>query len=189
VSVPAIFLQMAAERAFGLESYGQLDPLTVSLAQPDGATSLLSGGGTVDSYVFAPPFNYQLRASPNIRLVWSSTELTGGAITSLTMWTTTRFRDENPTTYRAVVAALRDAVGVIAGDRRRAAEIFIRAEGSKLSVDAVADILAQPDLEFSTAPRHSLDLATFLARTGSIKSRPADWKDYFFPEAHTEDGS
>jgi NitT/TauT family transport system substrate-binding protein len=71
VSVPAIFLQMAAERLYGAGNHGRLDPLTVSLAQPDGAMSLLSGGGTVDSYVFAPPFNYQLSARPNIRS-WSS---------------------------------------------------------------------------------------------------------------------
>jgi NitT/TauT family transport system substrate-binding protein len=189
VSVPAIFLQMAAERLYGPGNHGRLDPLTVSLAQPDGATSLLSGGGTVDSYVFAPPFNYQLGERPNIRKVWSSTELTGGAITSLVLWTTARFHEENPQTFRAVVAATRDAVALIKSDRRRAAEIYIKTENSKLSVDAVAEMLARPENSFEIAPRHSLELAAFLSRTGLINASPARWQDYFFPEIANENGS
>jgi NitT/TauT family transport system substrate-binding protein len=189
VSIPAIFLQMAAERIYGPGNHNKLDPLTVSLAQPDGAIALLSGGGIVDSYIFAPPFNYQLRERPNVRRVWSSTELTGGAITSLAMWTTSRFREESPQTYRAAIAAVREAMGLIKSDRRRAAEIFINAESSKLPVDVVAEILGKPDLDFDIAPRHSLELATFLARTGLIKTSPAGWRDYFFPEIYSEDGS
>ncbi len=189
VSIPAILLQMAAERDFGAANYNKLDPLTVSLAQPDGATALLSGGGTVDSYIFAPPFNAQLRDRPNIRRIWSSAELTDGDITSLAAWTTTRFRDENPKTYGAVVAALHDAIALIQGDHRRAAEIFIKAESSKLPADFLAGILGEPGLAFDTAPHHSLDLAKFIARTGLIKSSPADWRDYFFPEIAGEKGS
>ncbi len=189
VSIPAIFLQMAAERIYGPGNHNKLDPLTVSLAQPDGAIALLSGGGLVDSYIFAPPFNYQLRERPNVRRVWSSTELTGGAITSLAMWTTSRFREESPQTYRAVIAAVQEAVGLIKSDRRRAAEIYINTENSKVPVDVEADILSKPDLDFDIAPRHSLELATFLARTGLIKTTPAGWKDYFFPEIYSEDGS
>jgi NitT/TauT family transport system substrate-binding protein len=189
VSIPAILLQMAVERGFGSGNFNKLDPLTVSLAQPDGATALLSGGGTVDSYIFAPPFNYQLREHTGIRRIWSSAQLTDGDITSLAAWTTARFRDDNPRTYRAVVAALHEAMAVIQSDHRRAAEIFLKEENSKLPVEFVSGILAEPDLAFDTAPHHSLDLAKFIARTGLIKSSPADWKDYFFPEIEGEKGS
>jgi NitT/TauT family transport system substrate-binding protein len=189
VSIPAILLEMAAERRYGPDNYRKFDPLTVTLAQPEGATALLSGGGTVDSYIFAPPFNYQLREHANIRLIWSSNELTGGAITSLSASTTAHFRDANPKTYRAVLAAIHDAIGVIKGDHRRAAEIFIKEENSKLPLDFVAEIIGKPDLAFDTAPQHSLDLAKFLARTGLIKSSPSDWREYFFPEIQGEKGS
>ena len=40
VSVPAIYLQMEAERLFGTGKHTALDDLTVSLSQPDGAISL-----------------------------------------------------------------------------------------------------------------------------------------------------
>ena len=46
VSVPAIYLQMAAEQLLGPGNHGALDPYTVSLAQPDGVISLLSDGST-----------------------------------------------------------------------------------------------------------------------------------------------
>src|SRR5258708_7102422 len=98
VSIPAIFLQMPAEQIFGAGNFNKLDPLTVSLAQPDGATSLLSGGGAVDSYIFAPPFNYQLRDRPNVRRIWSSTELTGGGITPPSVGETQRVRGGKPAT-------------------------------------------------------------------------------------------
>ena len=67
VSVPAIYLQMEAERLFGTGKHTALDDLTVSLSQPDGAISLLSGGTTVNSYLFSPPFIKQVTGKPGIR--------------------------------------------------------------------------------------------------------------------------
>jgi len=187
VSIPAIFLQMAAARLYGQANYQRLDPLTVSFAQPDGAIALLSGGGAVDSYVFAPPFSDQVRDKPKIHRVWSSSEL-AGSITSLSMWTTARFRQDDPVTYAAVIDAVRDAVAVIRRAPRHAAEIFIKAENSKLPVEFVTAVLGHADLEFGIAPQNSLLLAQFLAQTGVVKSSPADWKDYFFPDIHAEPG-
>jgi len=187
VSIPAIFLQMAAARLYGQANYQKLDPLTVSFAQPDGAIALLSGGGAVDSYVFAPPFSDQVRDKPKIHRVWSSSEL-AGSITSLSMWTTARFRQDDPVTYAAVIDAVRDAVAVIRRAPRHAAEIFIKAENSKLPVEFVTAVLGHADLEFGIAPQNSLLLAQFLAQTGVVKSSPADWKDYFFPDIHAEPG-
>jgi NitT/TauT family transport system substrate-binding protein len=187
VSIPAIFLQMAAARLYGAENYQKLDALTVSFAQPDGVIALLSGNGAVDSYAFAPPFSDQVRDKPRIHRVWSSTEL-AGSITSLSMWTTTRFRQDNALTYAAVIAAVRDAVGVIRREPRHAAEIFLKAENSKLPVEFVTAVLGHADLEFGIAPQNSLLPAQFLAQTGVLKSHPADWKDYFFPDIHAEPG-
>jgi sulfonate transport system substrate-binding protein len=188
VSIGAIFLQMAAARLYGPENYQRLDALTVSFAQPDGVIALLSGSGAVDSYVFAPPFNYQVRDKPKVHRVWSSNEL-AGSFTALSMWTTARFRQENPLTYAAVIDAVRDGVEIIRRDPRHAAEIFIKAEGSKLPVDFITQVLGKADQEFGIAPQNSLLLAKFLAQTGTIKSSPTDWKDYFFPDIQNEPGS
>src|SRR5258708_40144754 len=67
VSVPAIMLQIAAEKLFG--QFDKLDRLTVSLAQPDGAIALLAGSGSADSYAVAPPFTLPGKDKPNIHQV------------------------------------------------------------------------------------------------------------------------
>ena len=189
VSVPAIFLQMASEQINGIGKHAAFDPLTVSLAQPDGLISLMAGGSTVDSYLFAPPFSQQMRDKPNVHRVWSSNELFGSPITALASWTTARFHREHPKEAAAFVAAIRDAIELIRTDKTRAASIYVKAEPSKLPADYFAKVLQDPDVRFSLAPENSVKIAEFLARTGRLKQKPADWKDTFFAEVHGENGS
>ena len=189
VSVPAIFLQMGSEQVNGIGKHAAFDPLTVSLAQPDGLISLLAGGSTVDSYLFAPPFSQQMRDKPNVHRVWSSTELFGSPITALASWTTARFHRDNPKHVAAFVAAIRDAIELIRTDKAKAAGIYLKAEPSKLPADFFAKVLEDPDVRFTLAPENSLRIAEYLARIGTIKQKPADWKDAFFPEVHGENGS
>jgi NitT/TauT family transport system substrate-binding protein len=189
VSVPAIFLQMAAEQIYGVGKHAMLDALTVSLAQPDGVVSLAAGGGTVDSYLFAPPFSEQMRDKPGVHRAWSSEELFGSPITALATWTTARFRRENPKLVLAFIAAIREAIALIATDRPQAAAIYVKAEPSKLPADYFAKLLGEPELRFTLAPENSVRIAEFLARVGALKHKPDDWKDYFFPELHGETGN
>jgi NitT/TauT family transport system substrate-binding protein len=141
VSVPAIYLQMAAEQLFGPGNHGALDPYTVSLAQPDGVISLLSGGTTVNSYLFSPPFSQQVEGKPNIHKVWSSNELFDSPATALVTWTTVKFHRENPKLIAAFVAAMRDAMRLIAQDPKQAAAIYLQAEKTKLSPDFIAQVI------------------------------------------------
>ena len=190
VSVPAIYLQMEAERLFGAGKHTALDDLTVSLSQPDGAISLLSGGTTVNGYLFSPPFIQQVTGKPGIRRIWSSNELFGSPATALTTWTTARFQRENPKLFAAFVAAIRDAMALIAADPKQAAAIYLKAEKTKVGPDLIGAALANKDnLRFTLAPEHTDRIADFLARTGSIKSKPASWKELFFPDIHAEHGS
>jgi NitT/TauT family transport system substrate-binding protein len=190
VSVPAIYLQMAAEKLYGPGRHAALDEFTVSLAQPDGVISLLSGGGVVNGYLLSPPFIQQVTDKPGIHKVWSSNELFGTPATALSTWTTAKFRRENPKLFAAFVAAMRDAMALIAADPQRAAAIYLKYEKSKLAPETVARIFADKSaLSFSLAPEQSLSVGEFLARIGSIKAKPASWKDFFFPEIHGENGS
>ena len=190
VSVPAVYLAMAAEQLYGPGKQSALDVATVSLSQPDGATSLLSGGSTVNGYMFSPPFIQQMLGKPNIRRVWSSNELFGSPATALVNWTTEKFHRENPKLFAAIVAAMRDAMKFIADDPKRATDIYIAAEHSKappeLIVAALADTLS---LRYTLAPEQTTTIAAFLHRTGGLKTLPAIWKELFFPEIHGETGS
>jgi sulfonate transport system substrate-binding protein len=187
VSVPAIYLQMAAEQLYGIGKHTTLDDLTVSLAQPDGVVSLLSGGGVVNGYLFSPPFSQQVTGKPNVRKAWSSNELFGSPATALVTWATVKFRRENPQLLAAFVAGIRDAMTLIAQEPRKAAEIYIRAENSKLPVDFVTNILAdKASLRFTLAPEQSDKIIGFLTRTGSLKRANLTWRDLFFPEVQAE---
>jgi NitT/TauT family transport system substrate-binding protein len=46
-----------------------------------------------------------------------------------------------------------------------------------------------PGIEFSLVPKNTVPLAEFMYKTGSIKVKPASWKDMFFPSAYGMAGS
>jgi NitT/TauT family transport system substrate-binding protein len=59
----------------------------------------------------------------------------------------------------------------------------------KISVDEVFALLNDPEIEFTTTPRNMMKIISFMADVGHIKTRPASWKEMFFPEVHDLPGS
>jgi NitT/TauT family transport system substrate-binding protein len=189
VSVQAITLQMAAEKAFGEGQYARLDPLTVTMSHPDGQTALLSGQSEVTAHFSSPPFQYQQLKRPGIHTVLNSNDVLGGPATFNVVWTTTKFHNENPKLYDAFVKALDDAIAQINKDKKAAAEAYLRISKDK---DTVADILAMlndPQIIFTTVPLNVMKYANFMAKVGMIKTKPDSWKDLFFPNIHGAAGS
>jgi NitT/TauT family transport system substrate-binding protein len=116
--------------------------------------------------------------------------LFGSPATALVSWTTQKFHRENPKLFAAVVAAMKDAMQLIAADPKRAADIYIAAEHSKLPHELIVAALADTSsLRYTLAPEQSAKIADFLHRTGSLKVMPSNWKELFFPEIHGETGS
>jgi NitT/TauT family transport system substrate-binding protein len=189
VSVQAVTLQMAAEKAFGEGQQGKLDPLTVSMSHPDGQTALLSGRSEITAHFSSPPFQYQQLEKPGIHTVLNSFEVLGGPTTFNVIWTTSKFRNENPKLYDAFLKALDEAIAQIAKDKKAAAEAYLRISKDK---DSVADILAMlndPQIVYTTTPLNVMRYANFMAKVGLIKVKPDSWKDLFFPNVHTLAGS
>ena len=189
VSAPAVMLQIGSEKIFGPGQQNRLDQMTVALAQPDGATALLTHNGIVDAYAFAAPFIQQLRGAPGIHRIWSSNDVFGTPTTALAAWTTEGFRSKNPKTFAAFFAAIHDADRFIADHPDQAAAIYLKAEQSKLPVSLIVACLADPTMEYNTAPSNSAALSDFMAKIGMLKQRPADWQAMFFPEIAGEKGS
>lgn len=189
VSIQSVILQMAAEQAFGPGHHGDLDKLTVSLKHPDATAALLSGTTEVSAHFTMAPYSFQQLENPKIHSVLTSSQVLGGPTALNVVYTTTKFRDQNPKVYGAVLAALREADDFIATNRSEAARIYIEQEKSPLSPAFVERMLADPELKYSTVPSNTLKIADFMARIGSIKTRPASWRDYFFPDVHAEAGS
>jgi NitT/TauT family transport system substrate-binding protein len=189
ISVQALALQMAAEQAFGSGQQNRLDSLTISMAHPDAMQALLSGQSEVNAHFGSPPFQYQELARAEMHAVLNNYDVMGGAVTFNVVWTTEKFRSENPKLYEAFVKALDEAQTAINRDKRAAAEAYLRISKDKDTVDNIARMMNDPQIVYTTTPQNVMKYADFMARTGAIKVRPDSWKDLFFPNAHGLPGS
>ena len=189
VSIQAVTLQMAAEKAFGPGQQNKLDHLTVSMSHPDAETALLSGKSEVNAHLGSPPFQYQELEKPGMHKVFSSYDVLGGPATFNVVWTTTKFHDENPKVYAAFVAALDEAIAQINHDKRKAAETYLRVSKDKDSVEDILKMLNDPEIKYTTAPNNTMKYVDFMYKIGSIKAKPDSWKEMYFDNAHKLPGS
>ena len=189
VSIQAVTLQMAAEKAFGEGQQNRLDALTVTLSHPDAQIALLSGAGEISAHFGSPPFQYQQLEKPGVHTVLNSYEVLGGPATFNLVWTTSKFRAENPALYDAFVKALDEATATINRDRKAAAETYLRLSKDKATVQDILAMLNDPGIVFTTTPQNVTKYTDFMFKTGTIKVKPESWKDLFFPNAHGLPGS
>jgi NitT/TauT family transport system substrate-binding protein len=189
VSIQAVTLQMAAEQAFGKGQQNKLDRLTVTMSHPDGQAALLSGTSEVDSQFSAPPFQYQQLQNPAVHKVLDSYQVLGGPATFNLVWTTSKFRNDNPKVYLAFTKALDEAISIINADKKAAAEAYLRISKDKDSLENIVKMMNDPQIKYTTTPENVLKYVSFMHRIGSIKAQPASWKDLFFPNVHNLPGS
>jgi NitT/TauT family transport system substrate-binding protein len=189
VSIQAVTLQMAAEKAFGAGQEHKLDHLTVSMSHPDGETALLSGKSEITAHLSSPPFQYQELEHKGMHRVLNSYDVLGGPATFNVVWTTAKFHDENPKVYAAFVAALDEATAQINGNKRAAAETYLRISKDKDSLDDILKMLNDSEIKYTTTPNNVMKYVDFMHKIGSIKVKPDSWKDMFFPNAQKLSGS
>jgi NitT/TauT family transport system substrate-binding protein len=190
VSIPAIIMQMAALKEFGKGDYAHYDPYTVSLTHPDGVVAMLSGKSEVTAHFTSPPFHQRERKDPKIRTITTSNEIMGAASTFTMLYAPSKFHDENPKAYAAVLKGLQAAIDFINADKKAAAEVFLQSdEGKGWKMEDLMEVLNDPDVRFTTSPESVMTYANFMADVGSIKNRPKAWQDMFFPEIHSVPGN
>ena len=187
-SLPAVLLHMAAAKEFGDANYAKLDPITVALPHPEALTVMLSGKSEINSHMASPPFSYMEDATPGIHRVFSTVEILGNITLDMT-YTSRRFYEANPKLCAAFIAALNEANALIARDKKKAADIYLAVSKQKSSPDEIVKILNDPNSKFSAVPDGTMKYAEFMSRVGTIKAKPASWKDLFFPPIHTVAGS
>jgi NitT/TauT family transport system substrate-binding protein len=183
VSMQAIMLQMAAAKAFGDAKFNALDHLTVSMAHPDATASMLGGKGEIVANFSSAPFQYRQMKAPGIRRILTSTDLFDEPLSFNVIATTAKFREQNPKLYGAFRAALKEATDFINADKKRAAEIYLKVTNDKMPVNDLVEILADPAIQYTTKVGGINAFVSFMAKTGTLRNPPADWKDMFFPEA------
>jgi NitT/TauT family transport system substrate-binding protein len=184
VSMQAIILQMAAAKAFGDANYTRLDSLTVSMAHPDAMATFLSGAGEINNHFTSPPFIQKELEKPGITKVLNSVDVLGGPISFNVVATTSKFYADNPRLYKVFLASLEEATAFINKDKRAAAEIYLRMTRDKSPVEDILRIVTDPQTEYTLLPKNVMKMVEFMYMTGTVKQKPASWKDLFFPNMH-----
>lgn len=182
-------LQIETARQFGAADFKRFDTISVSLPHPDATAALIKGGSEVNTHFSSAPFYYQALENKQVRKVLSSYDILGGPATFNVLYTTQKFHDDNPKTYKAFYNALVEAEQFVKANKAKAAEVFIRVQQSKLSPDLVRRIVEDPENDFTVTPQRTFVYADELQKLGVIKNRATSWKDYFFAEAHALPGS
>src|SRR5688572_9921468 len=183
VSMQAIMLQMAAAKELGDAKFNALDHLTVSMAHPDATAAMLGGKSEIVANFSSSPFQYRQMKDPNIRRILNSTDLFDEPLTFNVIATTSKVREQNPKLYAAFLAALKEATDFINADKRRAAEVYQKVSGDKTPIEDLMDVLKDPAIQYNTKLGGIGPFVSFMAKTGTLKNPPTDWKEMFFPEA------
>jgi NitT/TauT family transport system substrate-binding protein len=189
VAVHAILLQMAAEKIYGSANSGKFDPLTVGMPHGESTAAMISNAGEINNHFSAPPFQYVAAKAPHVRRITTADEILGGSSSYMVAYTTEKFRNENPKTYAAFVAALQESLDIINKDPGGAAKDYLEASKDPITVEETVAMMKDPGSKFTMAPERVTTFANFMHKQGLIKVRPDSWKDMFFPEVHAAPGS
>jgi NitT/TauT family transport system substrate-binding protein len=189
VSIQAIYLQIAAEKAFGVGKHTQLDHLTVGIPHPEAMAAILGGSSEISAHFVGEPFHTN-EIKGGLRTVLNSYDVMGGPSTVIAFCSTEKFRTDNPKVFAIVLAAYDEAITLINADLRRTAKMYLEmTRDKKTSEDDLVASISAPEFKFSKTPKTVGTLVDFMHRVGSIKNKPASWKDLFFAEAHDLPGN
>lgn len=179
VSIQAILLQMASEKVFGPDQRNKLDRLTVTMSHPDGMAALLARQD-VTAHFTASPIQELEAKSKGIRSILNSYDIMGGPNTFTVVWASTKFKDDNPTIYKAFVAALDEAMSVIRNEPNAAIDAYLKLTKDPSSTELLKEIVSNPQIIYTTTPQEIGKYLDFMSRTGSISQNAPSWRDVFF---------
>jgi NitT/TauT family transport system substrate-binding protein len=191
VSTQAIVLQIAAAELFGPDQWSKLDPNTVQLGHPDAYVAMTNAKHEVRNHFSIPPFTFlELKNVPGAHVVLSSPDVMGGPLSQAQFFTTTKFADANPKIVQAVRDATKEAQDLIRSDTKAAVEIYKEVTGDKTSVEDLLAWLKEPGMmEWNLQPQGTMKFATHLFKTGTLKTQPKAWTEYYLPMAHDLKGN
>jgi sulfonate transport system substrate-binding protein len=189
VSMQSTTMQMAAEKLYGESDLHHFDPFTVALGHPDAMIALQSGSGGVNAHGSSPPYQEYEVKIPGVHTIANSYDILGGPADLTTIFSSVRFHDNNPKLYAAFMAAMKEAYAIINRDHRNAALIYLQQSHEKWPLEDVVKMLDDKQILWQLTPLRTMRYADIMYRAGSIKTKAASWKDYWFPEVHNLPGS
>ena len=123
---------------------------------------------------------------PRARKVLDSYDVMGGPHTFNLVWASSRFVTANPKVTAAFVAALEDSLKLIRDDPGKAADLWIKAEGSKLSREEAVAIIQAPQNAWTTKPQRMLAYLAYMNRAGLVSAKASAEDELFFPAGGAE---
>ena len=189
VSIHANLLQLAAAKEWGDANWSKLDAVTIGMGLIDAYSLLSTGKSELTGMFSTPPYQYEQLKDPRLKMILHSHDITGGPATQQVMVTSARFRDANPLGYKATMAAMEEAMAFIQANPKESADIYMRNVPSKIPAEYILQSVSDPKMGWSTTPKRIMLFVDFFTKTGAIKTRGDNWKDYFFPEIHDKPGS
>lgn len=188
-SGPALMLEMASAHEWGLDQFGRLDPLAVSLPDAAAYAALRAGQGDLTAHFARPPFaDYEL-ADGAVHRVMDSFDIAGPHSDDVLI-ARVQFYSDNPKLCAAVFAAVQEADALIKANRGAAAEIYAAmAPNQEVSVEDLSDMVGDPDAVYTPEPAGVARLAEFMFKIKRISHRPESWKELFFPDVHPLPGN
>jgi NitT/TauT family transport system substrate-binding protein len=191
VSTQAIVLQIAASEAFGADQWSKLDANTVQLGHPDAYVAMTNAQHEVRNHFAIPPFTFlELKNVPGAHVVLSSPDIMGGPLSQAQFFTTTKFADANPKIIQAVRDATKEAHDMIRNDTRASVEIYKEVTGDKTPVEDLLAWLKEPGMmEWNLQPQGTMKFAAHLHKTGTLKTMPKAFTDYYLPVSHDLKGN
>ncbi|MDI1266981.1 MAG: ABC transporter substrate-binding protein [bacterium] len=191
VSTQAIVLQIAAGEIWGADQWAKLDANTVQLGHPDAYVAMTNAQHEVRNHFAIPPFTFlELKNVAGAHVVLSSPDVMGGPLSQAQFFTTTKFADANPKIVQAVRDATREAHDLIRSDTKQAVEIYKEVTGDKTSVEDLLAWLREPGMmEWNLQPQGTMKFAAHLFKTGTLKTMPKAFTDYYLPMSHDLKGN
>jgi NitT/TauT family transport system substrate-binding protein len=190
VSIPSIIMQMHALSKYGKADVFRFDRNTVSMTHPDGVIAMLTGNKQITAHYTSPPFHHREIKDKGIRTIQTTSDVMGGSTTFTMISTTERFQKANPKVYGAFLAALKEAFAMIEKDKPGAAKVLLTSMGGKgWEIDELVAILNDKDIKYTTSPENLMKYAEFMNSIGTLKNKPANWKEMFFEQIHDQKGS
>ena len=187
----AIALQMAAAKEWGREHYDKLDAITISLSHPDATAALLAGKGEINAHFASSPFYYIELATPGVHQGAAFLRCGGRAPHQ-------RRADGLEEVLRRQPEGLRGR-GRRAGRGQRlhqgqpaqggAKSISTMTKEKRSTLDEMEKMVTDPDVDYTTTPVSVMKFVEFMNLAGTVKKKPASWKDLFFPIAYDRPGS
>jgi len=188
-SSQAVLLRMAVAQLLGQDKAHKLDALMVSMSHPQGEQALLKRPPTISAHFSGAPFqNIELQATTTHK-VTDSYQIMQGAGSYNLLWSNSLFSKSNPRTLQAVYRAVQEAMGIINDDHDYAARVYLQQSNSRQSVEFIRRIITSPQVDYTYIPQNTMGYAEFMANSGAINNRPAEWRVLFYPLVHGEPGS